>query len=112
MCGIFGFITDSANGGISAENAEICLHAMSHRGPDANAIEAFSPTGTYGFLGHVRLSIIDLSGGRQPMRSVDSNLLLTLQARVIISWLHTRHRTQQTSTTVLVVTFTSTPSLH
>ena len=82
MCGIFGFVKNSVAGGISQEDAELCLQELSHRGPDASGITTFASSRASGTLGHVRLSIIDLSGGRQPMRSPEGNLLLSYNGEI------------------------------
>jgi asparagine synthase (glutamine-hydrolysing) len=44
------------------------MSAMAHRGPDGSGLRQ----GPHHTLGHVRLSIIDLQGGAQPMPSPDS----------------------------------------
>ncbi len=64
MCGIAGIVNFNAK-----ENQEVILNrmlrAMSHRGPDATGLYLGDACG----LGHARLSIIDLSGGHQPMHN-------------------------------------------
>jgi asparagine synthase (glutamine-hydrolysing) len=67
MCGICGF-TGSGNVDILASMNE----AMIHRGPDAGGLWHDTREGVY--LGHRRLSIIDLSGGAQPMWTRDGAL--------------------------------------
>lgn len=64
MCGIAGIV-----GGRWAERAVIgrMLDALRHRGPDDEATHA----GYGATLGHRRLSIIDLEGGRQPIPNED-----------------------------------------
>ncbi|RPI94852.1 MAG: asparagine synthetase B, partial [Chloroflexi bacterium] len=57
MCGIVG---------VFGTNDQLLNHALDrlvHRGPDGRAVQRLS----HGTLGHVRLSIVDLEGGRQPM---------------------------------------------
>jgi asparagine synthase (glutamine-hydrolysing) len=60
MCGIAGFI-----GFGSRRDLEAMTAALSHRGPDGSGlwVSAHVPV----FLGHRRLSIVDLEGGAQPM---------------------------------------------
>jgi len=54
------------------------LRAMSHRGPDQSGI-----TVRHGVvLGHNRLSIIDLEGGRQPLANEDGSLWLTFNGEI------------------------------
>ncbi len=62
MCGIAGIIdyTGKAN---SKQVAENMLSVISYRGPDESGIY-HSPFAT---LGNVRLSIIDIEGGQQPL---------------------------------------------
>jgi asparagine synthase (glutamine-hydrolysing) len=64
MCGIAGIV-----GGRCAERAAMArmLDALRHRGPDDEAIHV----GQGATLGHRRLSIIDLEGGRQPIGNED-----------------------------------------
>lgn len=59
MCGIFGYV-----GEIKKERGHACLSTLAHRGPDAEGVYHTSEI----FLGHRRLSILDLSEkGAQPM---------------------------------------------
>src|SRR6516162_4567083 len=60
MCGIAGFI-----GFGSRQDLEAMTAALSHRGPDGSGLWV-SPD-AHVFLGHRRLSIVDLEGGAQPM---------------------------------------------
>ena len=67
MCGIAGFFDAKADFGGEREKWEAVLKEMNrsqkHRGPDEEGIYLGRNCG----LAHVRLSIIDLSGGQQPM---------------------------------------------
>jgi asparagine synthase (glutamine-hydrolysing) len=60
MCGIAGFV-----GFGSAQDLEAMTAALSHRGPDGSGLW-IAPDAPV-FLGHRRLSIVDLKGGAQPM---------------------------------------------
>ena len=62
MCGIAGII-DYCNNENSKIKLESILLAISYRGPDESGIY-HSP---YATLGNVRLSIIDIAGGQQPL---------------------------------------------
>ena len=68
MCGIAGF-TDSR---ALSQEAEAILNRMmgviAHRGPDGRGTHHAPPV----HLGHLRLSIVDLAAGGQPMTSEDS----------------------------------------
>ena len=63
MCGITGFFINGSNRSVAVELIESMTSTLQHRGPDG--------WGTYlspeMALGHRRLSIVDLAGGRQPM---------------------------------------------
>jgi asparagine synthase (glutamine-hydrolysing) len=82
MCGIFGVLGDVPTLDMSEDVISSCLDTIAHRGPDARGIAKFSSEHSSGFLGHVRLSIIDLSGGQQPMASDDSNVLLSFNGEI------------------------------
>ena len=65
MCGIAGsFHRDGAFAGVAARGrlAQM-VAALRHRGPDDVGVAVSGPLG----LGHARLSILDLAGGRQPI---------------------------------------------
>ena len=64
MCGIAGF-TGSTRAGDKA--LARMMHALRHRGPDGDG--TWTAPGARTALGHLRLSIIDLETGAQPMRS-------------------------------------------
>ena len=63
MCGIAGALQNPAN-----ENVQTMIKVLAHRGPDGNGIQDL-PHAT---LGHARLAILDIEGGRQPMQFEDS----------------------------------------
>jgi hypothetical protein len=67
MCGIAGF-TGSGDTGILQRMTD----AIAHRGPDADGHWVEESAGV--FLGHRRLSIVDLSGGAQPMWTADGQI--------------------------------------
>lgn len=70
MCGIAGVILHNPSLRSQGEPANLIRSMLSqihHRGPDESGIYADAQRGT----GTVRLSIIDLSGGQQPMESDD-----------------------------------------
>ncbi|MES2663739.1 MAG: asparagine synthase (glutamine-hydrolyzing) [Pseudomonadota bacterium] len=78
MCGLVA-VFDSA--GIKSEEKPILsrmLQTLTHRGPDA-AGEYIQPTL---FLGHRRLSIIDQSGGVQPMKDVTTGVALAFNGEI------------------------------
>lgn len=67
MCGIAGFV-----GRGDRATLQRMTDAIRHRGPDAEGHWAEESAGI--FLGHRRLSIVDLSGGAQPMWTRDGQL--------------------------------------
>src|SRR5260370_21165086 len=77
MCGIAGIVNRDAK---PAEPAELwrMIGCLSHRGPDEVAVKCQERAG----FAHARLSIIDLSGGRQPMESGDGNLCITFNGEI------------------------------
>lgn len=68
MCGIAGFVSSSPASN-SAAILERMTSAIRHRGPD----DAGFYSDSQAFLGHRRLSIIDVSGGHQPMSNEDGS---------------------------------------
>jgi asparagine synthase (glutamine-hydrolysing) len=77
MCGIAG-ILNFKGAEVSAELLQRMIRMIRHRGPDASDVYT---TGQVG-LGHARLSIIDLSGGQQPMSNADQSLWITFNGEI------------------------------
>ncbi len=76
MCGIFGYINYNKG---ELEKARQALHSLTHRGPDQ--WKDFSDQKVY--MGHQRLSIIDLSEqGAQPMISDDKSIIITVNGEI------------------------------
>ncbi|MFC1798234.1 asparagine synthase (glutamine-hydrolyzing) [Thermodesulfobacteriota bacterium] len=75
MCGICGFVGKGSMSDLQRMN-----QTMIHRGPDAEGYWNDRNTGVY--IGHRRLSIIDLSGGAQPMLSKDSQLIVSYNGEI------------------------------
>jgi asparagine synthase (glutamine-hydrolysing) len=77
MCGIAGIVNLK-----QPENQEAILNrmirALSHRGPDASGLYLSTKCG----LGHARLSIIDLSGGHQPMHNEDRSVWVVFNGEI------------------------------
>lgn len=74
MCGVFSIFTPS--GGFAPDVLTRAARAMHHRGPDGKG-EWMSPDGRAG-LAHARLSIIDLSGGAQPITNEDGTIAIVV----------------------------------
>ena len=71
MCGIAGYFR-SHDDPPDEPLLRRMLSLIAHRGPDGSGVFAAGPVG----LGHVRLSIMDPEGGRQPMANEDGSLRL------------------------------------
>ncbi|MBA3593207.1 MAG: asparagine synthase (glutamine-hydrolyzing) [Polaromonas sp.] len=81
MCGIFGFV---GSGPFAVERSsdalDVGLSRIRHRGPDGTG-KWTSANGQVGF-GHVRLSIIDLQMGAQPMHSDDGRYTIIYNGEI------------------------------
>jgi len=75
MCGIIGGYVP---GGINIKIVEHSLDRMRHRGPDDCGIYQADSL----FLGSRRLSIIDLSGGHQPLFNEDGSIAVVLNGEI------------------------------
>jgi asparagine synthase (glutamine-hydrolysing) len=79
MCGICGFykISNPSEAPAVLSSMTTCL---AHRGPDGMGTW-LSPEREVG-LGHTRLAIIDLTGGRQPIQSVDGRFVIVFNGEL------------------------------
>ncbi|MBL4587413.1 MAG: asparagine synthetase B, partial [Flavobacteriales bacterium] len=78
MCGICGTIGLKGQPAQEATVREM-MHAIKHRGPDDEGVYVNGNIG----LGHVRLSIIDLSSaGHQPMYTPDNRYLIVFNGEI------------------------------
>lgn len=68
MCGIICGESNSLN----INEIKHSLQAILHRGPDEQSFVQFKENA---FMGHTRLSIVDLSGGQQPLINEDSSII-------------------------------------
>ncbi len=76
MCGIIG-IVDVVSSPERSVVEKMC-RIMSHRGPDGEGYYFDDKAG----LGHSRLSIIDLEGGKQPMCNEDGSIWITYNGEI------------------------------
>ena len=77
MCGIYGVITfDGAPG--SPDTLRAMGNVTIHRGPDDDGMHVDGPCA----IGMRRLSIIDVAGGHQPLRSSDGSLWLVCNGEI------------------------------
>jgi asparagine synthase (glutamine-hydrolysing) len=75
MCGIAGFTGDAARVPDASTRGRAMLDALAHRGPDGTGTHAEPSSGVW--LGHRRLAIIDVTGGKQPLCNEDSTVWVT-----------------------------------
>ena len=76
MCGIVGIASNEAV--VEHGRLESMLATLSHRGPDGSGFYFDGDVG----LGHARLSIIDLSGGAQPLYARGKRLILVANGEI------------------------------
>lgn len=81
MCGIAGVLTtrrvDQADAVVDA-----MLDLVAHRGPDGRGVVNVSGSRATATVGAVRLSLLDLSGGHQPMFSADGRTALVFNGEI------------------------------
>jgi asparagine synthase (glutamine-hydrolysing) len=78
VCGIAGILSDGTGGAPLRDELWAMTRTLMHRGPDEQNVFV---SGAAGF-GHARLSIIDLSGGKQPMSTADGSLTVTFNGEI------------------------------
>jgi asparagine synthase (glutamine-hydrolysing) len=76
MCGIAGLVLKGRS--VHADMLEPMIDRLAHRGPDGHGVLT---DGAFG-LAHTRLSIIDLSGGRQPILAEDGKLAVVANGEI------------------------------
>lgn len=81
MCGILGGAWRRA--APASSQLDKALDALRFRGPNDSGIENFEGRGSQVFLGHTRLSIIDLSaGGHQPMHDAAGRYVIVFNGEI------------------------------
>lgn len=75
MCGIAGFF-----GHGNQESLKQMTDSIAYRGPDADGFYVDADHGVY--LGHRRLSILDLAGGAQPMQDTTGEYIITFNGEI------------------------------
>lgn len=78
MCGIVGIFNLKSEEPIDRELLHKMNETQFHRGPDAGGLHIEPGVG----LGHRRLSIIDLSSGKQPMENEDGSVIVTFNGEI------------------------------
>ncbi len=77
MCGIAGQLRFDGQS-VSRETLQAMTDALAHRGPDGEGFHVEDNVG----LGHRRLSIIDLDGGKQPISNEDGTIWVTYNGEI------------------------------
>lgn len=78
MCGIAGIFRVESNQGVDRAQLETMLEPMSHRGPDGRGYHLEPGVG----LAHLRLAIIDVDGGPQPMANEDETVWIVFNGEI------------------------------
>lgn len=78
MCGITGIAALNGSSPPTLEQLKTMCDAIYHRGPDQDGMDVTNGVG----LGMRRLSIIDLSGGRQPIYNKDRTVLTVFNGEI------------------------------
>jgi len=78
MCGICGIIDFQAQAPDRAHRLQAMMDTLQHRGPDQSGTWLCPQAA----LGHLRLSIIDLSDGRQPLSNEDGTVWITFNGEI------------------------------
>src|SRR5712691_5306839 len=78
MCGICGIVNFNATESVDHHLVERMSSAQTHRGPDDDGYFVENNVG----LGHRRLSIIDLSGGKQPIFNEDRSVAVVFNGEI------------------------------
>lgn len=98
MCGICGQLVSEPEKGVDADLLRRLNATMRHRGPDCEGYYTKGPVG----LAISRLAIIDVAGGRQPIRNEDGTIVVAFngeiynyrELRAVLEKLGHRFRTQ------------------
>jgi asparagine synthase (glutamine-hydrolysing) len=78
MCGIAGKLFFDPTAQVERPQIQAMLRPIAHRGPDGQGIYLDGNVG----LGHVRLSIIDLNTGAQPMTNEDETVWIVFNGEI------------------------------
>jgi asparagine synthase (glutamine-hydrolysing) len=78
MCGIVGIVNANPRESVDEARLKRMRDVLRHRGPDGEGLWIDGPVG----LGHRRLSIIDVTGGAQPMTNEDGRLWITYNGEI------------------------------
>ena len=84
MCGIVGFLTSNPSDIPDHQILQRMRDLLTHRGPDDQGeyIRSLNEKGPFLFLGHRRLSIIDLVSGQQPLSNEDGTVWVIFNGEI------------------------------
>jgi asparagine synthase (glutamine-hydrolysing) len=84
MCGIVGLLTSKTVGVPDHGVLRTMRDTLVHRGPDDSGefIRLLDDAGPFVFLGHRRLSIIDLAGGHQPLSNENGKVWVVFNGEI------------------------------
>ncbi len=81
MCGIAGFINQKPSSSLNLECLKEMVSKLSHRGPNNKG--HWNNNNNTQFIGHTRLSIVDLSkNGNQPMLSFSERYVISFNGEI------------------------------
>ena len=78
MCGIAGILATAGGAPVDLDRLRSMLAVLAHRGPDGHGFYRDEQVG----LGHLRLSIVDLGGGAQPLTGEDGSVWLSFNGEI------------------------------
>jgi asparagine synthase (glutamine-hydrolysing) len=78
MCGISGIVDLRFERPVEERLLRAMNGSLSHRGPDGDVFHFEPGVG----LGHRRLAIIDLEGGKQPLYNEDHTVVVTFNGEI------------------------------
>src|SRR5678815_5365827 len=78
MCGIAGILALQDGALVARRDLERMIQALHHRGPDGYGYFEDASCG----LAHARLSIIDISGGDQPIHNEDKSVWVVFNGEI------------------------------
>ncbi|MDW3094148.1 MAG: asparagine synthase (glutamine-hydrolyzing) [Gammaproteobacteria bacterium] len=90
MCGISAILKRTGVQDADISSLQRMLRVQQHRGPDASQVKKLDNAA----LGHVRLSIIDIDGGTQPMSAHDGRYTIVFNGE-IFNYLELRKRLEK-----------------
>jgi asparagine synthase (glutamine-hydrolysing) len=79
MCGIAGYISRRP---LDPQIIQRMIDRIAHRGPDGTGVWNGEKNGWHIVLGHRRLAIIDVEGGKQPLSNEDGSVWITYNGEV------------------------------